>query len=307
LLIRHFNSITPENALKPGPVHPAMDTYNWSGADRIVSFALQHGMKIHGHVLVWHEQSPGWLFTKGEGRVSKAGLTQRMKDHIFTVVSRYRGKIDAWDVVNEAVADSGAGIYRQSEWFNICGSDYIKNAFIFAHEADPDARLFYNDYNMVRPEKRDRVYKMLKGLIDEGVPVHGVGIQGHWSVFGPAEKELDDAVRLFSSLGLEVQITELDMSVYPWEKDRRERMVGEQDILTPEKEAAQVDQYKMIFSCLRKNRDRINGVTFWGISDRNSWLNNYPVRGRRNYPLLFDREGKPKKAFWEVVQFQDEN
>ncbi len=303
LLLKHFNSVTPENALKPGPVHPEIDRYDWRGADRIVDFATRHGMKIHGHVLVWHEQAPGWLFKSGDGKVSRDELLRRMKDHIFTVMTRYKGRIDAWDVVNEAVADQGPEIYRRNEWYEICGEDYVRLAFEYAHQADPSARLFYNDYNIVLPEKRERAYRLLKKLLGEGVPVTGVGIQGHWSVFEPSEQELEEAIRRFSSLGLEVQITELDMSVYKWEKDRREKYPGEADTLTAGMEADQVAQYGMIFRTLRENKEAVTGVTFWGMTDRTSWLNHYPVRGRKNYPLLFDREGKPKNAFFEVVNF----
>ncbi len=303
ILIKHFNSITPENALKPAPVHPGIDRYDWTRADRIVNFALGHGMKIHGHVLVWHEQAPEWMFLSEGGKVSKEELLKRMHDHIFTVMSRYKGKIGAWDVVNEAVADNGPGIYLHNEWYDICGEDYVKQAFLYAREADPDARLFYNDYNIIRPEKRERIFQMLKSLLDERVPIDGIGIQGHWSVFEPSQQELDDAISRFSSLGLEVQITELDMSVYKWEKDRRQKREGEADDLTPEMEAMQVDQYGMIFRTLRAHKDVVGTVTLWGISDSNSWLNYYPVRGRKNYPLLFDREGEPKKAFYEVTRF----
>ena len=303
LLLEQFNSITPENALKPGPVHPEPDRYDWRRADEIVNFAAHHGMKIHGHVLVWHEQVPDWMFESGNVKVTKEELLTRMKDHIYTVMSRYKGKIDSWDVVNEAVADHGPEIFRRNTWYDICGEDYLKQAFIFAHETDPEARLFYNDYNMVRPGKRERTYRLLKSLIDEGIPVNGIGIQGHWSIYEPSENELRETIKLFSSLGLEIQITELDMSVYKWEKDRREKHPGESDALTPEMEAKQAARYGMIFNVLRDYKTEVGGVTFWGVTDRNSWLNYYPVRGRKNYPLLFDREAQPKKAFYDVVEF----
>ncbi|HYW97073.1 MAG TPA: endo-1,4-beta-xylanase [Bacteroidales bacterium] len=303
LLMKHFNSVTPENALKPGPVHPEEGTYSWGRADRIVNFALRHQMRIHGHVLVWHEQAADWMFTTGGRPATKEELLGRMKEHIFTVVQRYKGKIGAWDVVNEAVADNGPDIFRHNIWYDICGEDYVKQAFIYAHEADPQAKLYYNDYNIIRPDKRERAYELLKSLLYEGVQVDGVGIQGHWSIYEPSEKELRDAITRFSSLGLDVQITELDMSVYKWEKDRRDKRVGESDDLTPGREAQQVAQYDMIFKTLRDYKDKIDAVTLWGVTDRSSWLNYSPVRGRKNYPLLFDREGKPKKAFYKVVDF----
>jgi endo-1,4-beta-xylanase len=218
-------------------------------------------------------------------------------------VSRYKGKIYAWDVVNEAIADDSTKLLRDSQFYKICGEDFIVKAFEYAHAADPNAILFYNDYNSERPEKRDRIYTLLKKLKDNGVPIHGVGLQGHWSLTEPTEKELRDALDKYSSLGLAVQITELDVSIYPWEKFRRERRPGESDEFTPELEQKQIDQYKKVFGILREYKNAITGITFWNISDRYSWLDTYPVPGRKNYPLLFDQNLKPKKAFWEVVKF----
>jgi endo-1,4-beta-xylanase len=204
-------------------------------------------------------------------------------------------------VVNEAVDDDSARLLRRSAWYRICGDEFIIKAFEWAHEADPDAQLFYNDYNTERPEKRERVYRLLKQLVDAKVPITGVGLQGHWSIYEPSEKELTDAIHRFSSLGLKVQITELDMSVYPWEKNKRGRRPGESDAYSPEQEARQAAQYAMVFSVFRKSS--ITGVTFWNVTDRHTWLDSYPVPGRKNYPLLFDTAGRPKKAYWKIVQF----
>ncbi|GGA90636.1 endo-1,4-beta-xylanase [Puia dinghuensis] len=302
LILQQFNSLTPENAMKMGPIHPEENRYNWKDADAIVDFAVSRHLRVRGHNLCWHEQTPAWMFKDANGNpVTKEVLLQRLKEHITTVVSRYKGKIYAWDVVNEAVADDSTSLIRNSPWYAICGEDFIAKAFEYAHAADPDALLFYNDYNTERPEKRERVYKLLQHLVASGVPINGVGLQGHWSIFEPTASELRTAIDRFAAIGLKVQITELDISVYPWEKNRRPRRPDEHDEFTPLLQQQQADQYKMIFSIFRHSP--IGGITFWNITDRRTWLDNYPVPGRKNYPLLFDTNGQPKKAFWEVVNF----
>lgn len=304
LIVSQFNSITPENAMKMGPIHPEENRYNWREADSIVAFAQANGLKVRGHNLCWHEQTPKWMFTDKEGKlVSKAVLLQRLKSHIETVVGRYKGKIYAWDVVNEAIDDDSSKFLRNSLWYQICGEDFIFKAFEYAHAADPKAVLFYNDYNTERPEKRERVYRLLKKLVDVGIPVHGIGLQAHWSLFEPNQQDLINTIEKFASLGIKVQVTELDMSVYPWEKNSREKLAGEPDEFTADKELAQVKQYAMVFNVFRKYRKVITGVTFWNISDQHSWLDEYPVKGRKNYPLLFDQNLKPKKAYSEVIKF----
>ncbi|MDF7811620.1 endo-1,4-beta-xylanase [Hymenobacter sp. YC55] len=304
LIKQQFNSITPENAMKMGPIHPDENRYFWKDADEIVQFAQDNKLRVRGHNLLWHEQTPKWLFKDAAGKqVSKEVLLKRLKDHIDTVVKRYKGKIYAWDVVNEAISDNPQEYLRNSEWYQICGEDFIAKAFEYAHAADPKAVLFYNDYNTERPEKRERVYKLLKKLKDAKVPIDAVGLQGHWSLQEPTEAELRKAIEQYSSLGLKVQITELDVSIYPWEKDRREKRPGESDAYTPELEQKQTEQYKMFFKVFRDYKNVLTGVTFWNISDKYTWLDTYPVAGRKNYPLLFDQNQKPKKAYWEVVKF----
>lgn len=308
LILRQFNSVTPENAMKMGPIHPQEDHYNWKDADAIVDFATTHGLRIRGHNLCWHEQTPAWLFRDTAGNlVTKDVLLKRLKDHITTVVSRYKSRIYAWDVVNEAVSDENsddsAKILRNSPWYRICGEDFIAKAFEYAHAADPQAQLFYNDYNTERPGKRERVYRLLRKLVSAGVPIAGVGIQAHWSIDEPTEKDLRESINRFSSLGLKVQITELDISVYPWEKNRRARRPDESDAYTPQLQERQAEQYKSVFSTFRDYKGPINGVTFWNVTDKHTWLDQYPVPGRKNYPLLFDTAGQPKKAYWEVIKF----
>ena len=304
LIIKQFNSLTAENVMKMGPIHPEENRYNWEPADQIVNFAVANGMKMRGHTLCWHNQTPAWFFKNADGsQVDKETLHKRLKEHITEVVTRYKGKVYAWDVLNEAIDDSDSKFYRDSPFYQICGEDFIAKVFQYAHEADPNALLFYNDYNTEKPAKRDKIHKMVKQLIDAKVPIHGVGLQGHWNIFDPSEKDLRESLKLFSSLGLAVQITELDVSVYPSEQGRREKRADESDTFTAEMEQKQIEKYKMAFAAFREFKSSITGVTFWNISDKRSWLDNFPVRGRKNYPLLFDQQLQPKKAYWEVVKF----
>ncbi|MEI6948862.1 endo-1,4-beta-xylanase [Paraflavisolibacter sp. H34] len=305
LIRQQFNSMTPENALKMGPIHPREQVYNWRDADSIAAFARRHQLKLRGHTLCWHNQAPAWMFQDAEGKqVSKEVLLQRLKEHIHTVVGRYKGTIYAWDVVNEAVSDKPDEYLRPSPWLQICGEDYIAQAFRFAHEADPNAVLFYNDYNEISPVKREKIYRLVKSLKDAGVPIHGIGLQAHWAVNEPSRGQLDSTLNRFASLGLKLQITELDISVYPKEHDARPRRPEDADTaFSAAREQAQLEKYRMCFDLFRKYKNELSGVTFWNISDRSSWLDDFPVKGRKDYPLLFDRNLQPKKAFGAVVKF----
>jgi len=315
---KHFNSLTPENVMKPALLQPEEGRFNWEDADKIVEFALENGMKVRGHTLCWHNQTGEWMFKDSEGnQATKELVLARLKEHITQVVSRYKGKVYAWDVLNEAIdnANPSQG-FRETQWYTICGEEFISKAFQWAHEADPEAVLFYNEYNTENPVKRDKTYDLLKKLLDQGVPIHGVGLQAHWNIGGPrhigqmnqgSEGEFDipgtseDAIResidKFSSLGLVVQITELDVSIYTSRTDTTD--LG----FTPFREQKQIDFYKMAFDVFREKKDIITGVTFWNLSDRRSWLDNRTPRRGKHYPLLFDENMKPKKAFWEVVKF----
>lgn len=304
-ILKHFNSVTAENAMKMGPIHPEESRYNWEGADAIVSFAVENNLKIRGHNLCWHTQAPKWMFLDQEGhQVTKEVLLKRLKEHIYAVVGRYKGKIYAWDVVNEAISDNPKEFLRNSLWYQICGEDFIAKAFQYAHEADPKAILFYNDYNTEYPEKRQRIYKLLKKLIDEGVPVHAVGLQGHWSVKDPGEEMLKESIRQYASLGIKVQITELDVSIYTDGNIPEQAGAAGVSAFSPELQQRQADQYGKLFNVFRQYKGTLTGVTFWNLSDRYSWLDNFPVRGRKNYPLLFDADLQPKKAYWNVIDFQ---
>jgi endo-1,4-beta-xylanase len=304
LIKKEFSSLTPENVMKMGLIHPKENEYNWEPSDKIVDYAVANGMKIRGHCLLWHNQTPDWLFVGKDGNeVTKEVLLERIKDHITTVVSRYKGKIYAWDVVNEAVPDTTAAIYRASRFYKIIGPEFIEKAFEYAHEADPKALLFYNDYDTEKKEKRDKIIVLLKELQSKKVPLHGIGLQGHWSLYEPTKQELETSITEFSKLGLKVQITELDVSVYHRVNEMvKEKFVGTSSF-TPEMQQAQVEKYKMIFEVLRKYKEQLSGVTFWNLSDQNTWLDRFPMPGRKDYPLLFDTALKPKKAYQEVVNF----
>jgi endo-1,4-beta-xylanase len=305
LIVKHFTSLTAENAMKMGPIHPREDRYYWRDADSIVGFAERNGLKLRGHTLLWHNQVPSWLFIDADGkRVGKEAMLARLKAHITAVAGRYKGKIYAWDVVNEAISDKPGEYLRDSEWLRICGEEYIAKAFQYAHEADPDALLFYNDYNETHPGKREKIYRLVKSLKEAGVPIHGIGMQGHWSIYEPSEQELENTIARFAGLGLKIHVTELDISVYPKEHSARERRpADDNDDFSEEMEKKQVEKYEMCFRIFRKYRNAISSVTFWNISDRHSWLDNFPVTGRKDYPLLFDENLQPKKAFWEVIKF----
>jgi len=304
LIKAQFNSLTPENAMKMGPIHPEEKRYFWKDADAIVDFAQQNNMKVRGHTLCWHNQTPRWFFTDSTGKqVTREVLLARMKQHINDVMGRYKGKIYAWDVVNEAVPDTGTSIYRKSKFYEIIGEDYIAKAFEYAHAADPSAQLFYNDYNTESASKRDKIYQLLKKLKDKGIPINGVGLQGHWSIYEPTLQEMEESITRFASLGLKVQITEMDMSVYPKEHERRERRDTDKSEFTAVMNDKQAAQYKMLFEVFRKHKDKLTGVTFWNLSDKYSWLDSFPVPNRKDFPLLFDQNYQPKKAFAEVVKF----
>lgn len=299
LLARHFNSITAENEMKFASLHPEEGTYTFEEADRLAEFARKHGMAMRGHTLVWHNQTGDWLFQdSGGGPVSKAVLLERMREHIHTVVGRYKNDIYAWDVVNEAVADEGGDLLRASKWTEIAGADldFIVKAFAYAHEADPDVVLFYNDYNESHPQKRDKIYALAKSLLERGAPIHGIGLQAHWNLFDPSLDEIRAAIEKYASLGLQLQLTELDMSVFRFDDRRSDLTAPEPGMLE-----RQAERYEAVFRLLKEYRGVISGVTFWGAADDYTWLDDFPVRGRKNWPFLFDERHRPKPAFDRVA------
>lgn len=306
----HFNTISPENMLKWGPVHPKPDEYHFAAADNYVRIGQEQNMFIIGHTLVWHQQTPEWVFEDDAGNeASREVLLERMQNHITAVAGRYRGKIKGWDVVNEALEDDGK--LRQTKWLKIIGEDYLNKAFIFAKEAAPNAELYYNDYNLWKPAKREGAIRMISSLREEGVQVDGIGMQGHYSLDSPTLKQIEASIIAFSEQGLKVMITELDIDVLPKRgslgADLNESY-HENDAYNPYPEGLPDSiqdrltvRYTELFNLFHKHRDKISRVTFWGVTDHHSWLNNWPIRGRSNYPLLFDRQYKPKPAFDALV------
>jgi endo-1,4-beta-xylanase len=298
LLQKHFNSITPENEMKFCVIHPREDVYQFNEADLLADFAQKNGMKLRGHSLVWHNQNPKWLFLdETQKTVSRDTLLKRMEEHIHTVVGRYRNQVYCWDVVNEAVEDKAEYFLRKTPWLEIIGPDYISKAFEFARQADPEALLFYNDYNETFPEKLDKIYGLVKELKEKGTPIDGIGLQGHWNIFKPSLGEIGQAIEKYASLGLKLQITELDVSMFLFEDQRTDLTAP-----TPEMLERQAEFLDGVFRICREYRDVIIGVTLWGVADDRTWLDDFPVR-RKNWPLLFDTEHQPKKAFWEIVEF----
>jgi len=312
IVATQFDSISPENVLKWESIHPKPDTYNFEPADKYVAFGEKHHMFIVGHNLVWHSQVPDWVFRDDKGNlVDRETLLKRMHDHIQTVVGRYKGRIQSWDVVNEALEEDGT--LRQSLWLKIIGEDYIAKAFQYAHEADPQAQLTYNDYSLENDAKLKGALALVAKLKALGVPITSVGIQGHDSLDWPSVEQEDAAVSAFGKLGVKVAISELDIDVLPRNPEMFTADVGLKlrndpkmnpyaNGLPPSVEQQLAKRYADLFAVYMKHRDVVSRVTFWGVTDQDSWLNNWPVPGRTSYPLLFDRSGQPKPAFQAVIR-----
>lgn len=318
LLIGEFNCLTAENSMKMQYVQPEEGVFNFKSSDALLHIADKAGMEVVGHALVWHHQVPHWIFKDSEGNpVSREVLIQRMKDHIFEVVGRYKGKIKYWDVVNEAVDlryENGQQVafYRESPWYTIIGEDYIELAYRFAHEADPDALLLYNDYSMTDLVKTKFVADMVSELKGKGIPIHGIGMQGHWHLEWPSSRNLRKALNILSAVNVKVSISELDLRVLPHPEETEmgadirlniERL-NELDPYTkgiPEKMLKkQAKKYASLFKVFLEYSDVIERVSFWGVVDHHSWLRDWPVKGRTVYPALFDRDYSPKPAYFAI-------
>jgi endo-1,4-beta-xylanase len=320
LVAKQFSAITPENLLKWAEVHPDPDEYNFEPVDKFVEFGEKHGMFIVGHTLVWHNQTPEWAFKGVEGKpLDRETALARIKKHIDTVVGRYKGRVTAWDVVNEAIDDQGklrSGPVgppgnRGEPWHAAIGDDYIQKAFEFAHAADPAAELYYNDFNEWHPAKIKAISELVNSLKAKSIRIDGLGLQGHWGMDYPSLEEIDHMLAEYGKLGVKLMITELDINMLPdpnrarvSDVTRRERRRPELDPyangLPDEMEKKLADRYAAIFKLFHKHRDKIDRVTFWGVHDGQSWLNYWPTR-RTNYPLLFDRELRPKPALEAVI------
>ncbi|MDA9067721.1 endo-1,4-beta-xylanase [Flavobacteriaceae bacterium] len=304
-----FNSITPENSLKWMFVQPYPNSFNFTVADKYVNIGLKNKMHIVGHALVWHSQLADFM----QNVKSKAEMNKHFENHINTVVSRYKGKIDAWDVVNEAFNEDGS--LRESVFYKFLGKNYIEKAFKLANEIDPSADLIYNDYNLYKKEKRDGVIQMVKQMQSKGIKIDGIGVQAHWSLNQPSLNEIEQIIFDISELGVDVMFTELDISVLPspWEQVGAEvsqnfsRFEGDAkmnpypDKLPKSIQNKLAKRYNDIFQLFIKHSDKISRVTFWGVMDKHSWLNDFPIKGRTNYPLLFDRNYQAKEAHKSLI------
>lgn len=298
LVRQQFSSITPENLLKWQNVHPEPDSFNFSPADQYVEFGEANEMFIVGHTLVWHNQTPDWVFEDDDGEnLDRSSLLKRMESHISTVVGRYRDRIDGWDVVNEAFEDDGS--YRKTHWYEIIGKDYIDHAFRYTDAADSGAQLYYNDYNLWKPEKRDAVISLVDDLRSKDIKIDGVGMQAHLGLEHPSPEQVEASILAFSELGIDVMITELDINVGRYLSENDIEFEGSLPDTLQQKLA---DRYAGLFNVFAKHRDKISRVTFWGVNDGQSWLNYRGDSNRQNYPLLFDRQNKPKKAFEAVIE-----
>jgi endo-1,4-beta-xylanase len=303
----HANTSTCENALKWRHLQRERGPIDFTRADAFVAYCEQNGLWPVGHTLLWDLKDPAWIF---EG-VTRDQLIERMRTHIHTVVGRYKGRIKQWDVVNEAI--DGQGRFNKSPWQRIIGPEYIELAFKFAHEADPDAQLFYNDNHMFLPKKREATLALIQRLKSKGIRIDGIGMQGHFFNIRPDFKNVEKSIIAFANAGMRVSFTEVDISVLPaaWnfvDQDINEIVEGRAELnpytngLPPEVEAVHTESYVKLFRLFVKHADKIDRVTFWCVSDADSWLNYRPVVGRTDYPLLFDRQQKPKRVFFEVVK-----
>lgn len=294
LLLQEFNSITAENDMKPGPTEPQEGVYRWEKADAIANFCRENGLKMRGHCLMWHNQTCRWMY---EDNPDKEVFLARMRSHIHAVVSRYKDVVYCWDVVNEALTDDAMAEdpYRQSPMYKIAGEDFIFKAFEYAREADPDALLFYNDYNECDPVKSQRMADMVKRMKKAGVPIDGIGMQGHYNIYSPTEKELEQAIRKFRKVVDHIHVTELDIRV---NKDMggNLRFSREGMEISDSTEQFLADQYARVFHVFRKYHKVIDCVTFWNLSDKDSWL------GVRNYATPFDADYQPKRAYEYIVE-----
>jgi endo-1,4-beta-xylanase len=316
LVKQQFSSTTPENDMKWERIHPRADAglagYSFEAADKYVEFGEKNHMFIIGHCLVWHSQTPRWVFQDADGKpLSREALLDRMRDHISNVVGRYKGRIHGWDVVNEALNEDGT--LRKSQWYNIIGEDYIAQAFKFAAEADPKTELYYNDYNLEYEAKRNGAIELVKKLQLQGVKITAIGTQSHHKMDRPAIQQIDDTLKAFKELNVKVAVTELDVDLLPAAtrqptadiSAKAESTINSNPYtagLPDDMQQALAKRYADIFAVYLKYKGLITRVTFWGVTDRYSWLNNFPAGGRTNYPLLFDREGKAKPAFDALIR-----
>ncbi len=309
LVKQQFNAITPENIMKAEVIHPEWGRYDFELADKIIAYGKKYSMKVNGHTLIWHSQLPGYVNSMKDADSVKQFFT----DHINTIAGRYDGKITSWDVVNEALEEDGS--LRKTIFLEKLGPGYITSAFELAQKAAPNTELYYNDYNIEQPKKRAGAIALIKQIQAKGIRIDGVGIQGHWRAYNIPLEEIEKSILEFSALGIKVMFTELDLGVLPnpWDSDAADvnktaeynaKMNPYANGLPDSMQAKLTKGYEDLFKLFLKHKDKISRITFWGVNDGHSWLNGWPIRGRTNYPLLFDREFKPKPAYYKVVELK---
>ena len=312
LVAGQFDCVTPENEMKPSFIHPEPGVFNFEKADKIVAFAEAHDMRVIGHCLVWHQQTPQWMYEDAEGKpLPREAALANMKEHIQTVMRHFKGRVYGWDVVNEAVSDAGPYL-RDTPALRAIGEDYVAKAFEFAREADPDAKLYYNDYNIEVDYKREKAARLLESLEAAGVRPDALGIQGHWLVDKPGLDEIERGIERFAAMGYGLMFTEVDVDPLPRgeagaDLNATEEAASDQykDGFPPEAQAKLAARYRQLIGLVLKHDADVTRVSFWGTQDGTSWLNDFPVKGRTNHALLFDRQLKPKPAFDVVVEALD--
>jgi endo-1,4-beta-xylanase len=317
IVTKHFSTVTAENIMKWQKVHPDPNVYVFEPVDKLIELAQKNNMFVVGHTLIWQWQTPRWVFQNADGGdADRETVLARMKEHIFTVVSHCKGKVQGWDVVNEALDENGE--LRKTRWVRTVGEDFIEKAFEYAYQADPDAELYYNDFDMWKPSKVEGSVRLLKNLQAKGLRIDGVGMQGHWDYDYPTNEELEAAIEAYAGLGLKVMVTELDLTALPkpemgtgadiW---RRFELTDEINPyvagLPDEMQQKLAQRYAELFSIFHKHKNKISRITFWGVDDGSSWRNNWPIRGRTDYPLLFGRDYQPKPAFYSVIEVVKSN
>lgn len=311
LLKEQFSSIVPENCMKSMHIHPEENRFDFTLPDKFVELGEANDMFIIGHALIWHSQLSRWFCVDENGNnVTPEVLKERMRNHIHTIVGRYKGRINGWDVVNEAIMENGE--LRKSKFYEILGEEFLELAFTYAHEADPEAELYYNDYNEWHPGKRDAIVRMIRSFKEKGIRIDGIGMQGHIGMDYPSLEEYEEAILAYSNEGVKVMITELDLSALPT-PDRNVGAAIEKNFdykkeLNPYTEGLPEDVSKAwndrmgdFFNLFLKHHDKISRVTMWGIIDSDSWKNGFPVRGRTDYPLLFDRNYQAKPVVQAII------
>jgi len=301
IIFQHFSSLTADNAMKFGRIHPNENSYTWNEADLIADFARKNKLKMRGHTIIWHNQNPAWLFKDGNADVSKTKLFKRLEDHITAVTRRYGDIVTSWDVVNEAIdTDSGdENDMRNTMWYNICGKEIYEFAFKLMKQLCPNAKLYFNDYNNESGSKMEATLRFLSSMLDSGVPVDGIGLQGHWYYNFPDEKTLRNALERYSKLGLEIQLTEVDISLYQWDEAKNK---NEFFTAVPKDRVTEQAKRCMEIFTTAACYPAVNNITTWGIADSLSWLNDFPIKKRKNWPLLFDDDWKEKPVIKELIE-----